>query len=205
MSTQMTLAVAAAVGFPAIAAFQAVLALGAPLGRCGLGRYPRAASGQAAHRERVRGRGLGARRTDHPGPCRVPGLPAPARLRPVGNMDPVRREPSRGADELRLTQQLGTPLLGPGRVDPGGAVPRRSAQRVAGSSGGPGIRIDQRRNSAGNPGDHRGGSMWCMPRLMQRNTSGEEVLSPDKWRSPSRWVTERGPQPLRSRRLAGAN
>ena len=43
------------------------------------------------------------------------------------------------------------------------------------------------------------------PRLMQRNTSGEEVLSPDKSRSPSRWVTERGPQPLRSQRLAGAN
>jgi hypothetical protein len=39
-----------------------------------------------------------------------------------------------------------------GCADPGGAVPRPSAQRVAGSSDGPGIRIDQRRKQRGQPG-----------------------------------------------------
>jgi hypothetical protein len=124
-----TAAIAAAVGFLTIAAFQLALALGAPLGRAAWGGTHLQLPDRPSCRKRVRIRVLGAGRTDHPGTRRDPTLPTAHRPPPVGNPDSDRRACPRRGPELRLPQRLGALPVGTGRVDPGRSMPAGRAQR----------------------------------------------------------------------------
>jgi hypothetical protein len=117
-------AVIAAVGFMGIAAFQAALALGAPLGRAAWGgahmRLPtglRIASALATVFWVLATPG-------RPGTGRVRGLAAPSRRRPVGHVGLGSAPPHRRDHELRVIESVGALPVGTGGAAPGRTVPR---------------------------------------------------------------------------------
>lgn len=121
-------AVVAAVGFLVIASFQVVLALGAPLGRPGVGWRPRPTPLTAPGRERDRDRRVARGCLDRPRPRRLRRPVSPGGRPPMG--DPGRRRSAgpRNGDEYRIPEPLGALPVGTARADPGGAHARRGTR-----------------------------------------------------------------------------